>query len=944
MRERTAWLILFAMVVVGLIAWLTTSDIGPAWVKTSVIVGLAVVGAFAQSFVDWVLDRAAARRKAAEVPEQRSAENPAGLLRADRHVVPFIGREDEYAELREWCRDDKAPVRLMVGGGGVGKTRLALHLSEYLRSCGWSVAMVAADREADALDTLRAVTAHSIFLVVDYAETRTGLVTLLRSVAGHPAHVRVLLIARSVGDWWWQLGSDVAAVRDLVQAYPPFELSAQVDSARSPDDLVRAAVPHFAAALGVPTPSNIEVTVPGEVPLLVLHAAALLAVLRSRDPVAPAGRLVADLGVLDELLGHERRHWEHSAARAGLGHLSPVVLERVVAVACLFGTVDESDSAEILRRVPDLGDNEGLRRQVARWLRQLYPTGSGYWGPLQPELVAERHVIEQLVRFPELTRSGISELRPEQTHQMLTVLSLGAAHQPAGLVLLEQILRADIDELVFPALEVATTVGGGVGTVLVRVLTDAPLTPPTLGEIAAAIPHPTTALAGVAVAVTRRILDSLPSDTDLAVTARWHARLGIVAAQAGRPDALFHVETAVGLYRRLVEADRGGYLPDLARALHNLGIRHAEQGRHDAALEYTEQAVDHYRTLSENKPDDYRPDLAACLNNLGIWLAELDRHAEALPHLQEAVECYQALAEADPDRYLRDLAQALTNQDLSSSKVPLEPLPQLESVVEHNRALVENNRDRYLPDLALALHNLGNRYAKQDRRGQAQPRLAEALSCYRTLARSSPDRYRPDLAACLNDLGVNLDGLGRRAEALPCAREAVDLHRSLAATSPQRFRPELARSLDIVVVLLSRMRHYGDVLPHAEEAVSLHRLLTGTDPHRYRPELARALTNLSVSLSELTRHSEALPAAEEAVEIYRQLAGTQPDHYWPHLARALNNLAVDLAGLSRHAEADRCRHEADRIRGEHDDAGVGREPRRRWRRPARGHEKSFPSH
>jgi tetratricopeptide (TPR) repeat protein len=683
------------------------------------------------------------RAEASETAEStvRPPGTLAGLLRADRHIVPFTGRDAEYAELREWCRDDKPPVRLIVGAGGVGKTRLALHLGEYLKSCGWSVTVVAAGKEAVALPTTRATTRRSIFLIVDYAETRTDLVGLLRSVAGHPDHVRVLLIARSVGDWWWHLRSDVAAVRGLVRAYPPLTLSAQVDSARRPVELVHAAMPHFAAALNVRAPTKIEVTVPDdEVPLLVLHAAALLAVLRSQDHHVPAGQLVADLGVLDELLGHERRHWEHSATRAGLGDLSPAVLQQAVAVACLFGALDEDEGAKVLRRVPNLRDDESLRRNVARWLRQLYPPSSGYWGPLQPELVAETHVIEQLVDCPELIED-LPELRTEQTYQMLTVLSTGATYQPAGLVLLEKALRVDIEQLVFPALEVATTTGGELGSVLAQVLADAPLSPMTLVEIEAAIPYPTTALAGAAVAVTRRILDALPTDADPAETARWHARLGVVLAQAGRPgDALVYIDTAVGHYRTLINTGRNGYLPDLARSLHSLGIRLAEQGRHADALPHTEQAVEYYRALARHSPSLYQSDLAASLNNLGIWLAELGRHAEALPPLDEAVDCYQALYDTDPDRYLHNLAQAETNRRLSQSRMPrhVEPLPHLEAAVERNRTLVETDRDRYLPDLARSLHNLGNGYAEQKRPTEAVNCLTEALTYYRRLARDNP--------------------------------------------------------------------------------------------------------------------------------------------------------------------------------------------------------------
>jgi signal recognition particle GTPase len=133
-----------------------------------------------------------AEELAAAVSELPSANTPAGLLRADRRIVPFTGRDEEFADLREWCRDRKPGVRLVLGAGGVGKTRLALELGEYWKEAGWQVTLVAAGQEADAFTTLRDATRRSsILLIVDYAETRTGLVDLLRSVAASSAHVRV---------------------------------------------------------------------------------------------------------------------------------------------------------------------------------------------------------------------------------------------------------------------------------------------------------------------------------------------------------------------------------------------------------------------------------------------------------------------------------------------------------------------------------------------------------------------------------------------------------------------------------------------------------------------------------------------------------------------------------------------------------------------------------
>ena len=76
-----------------------------------------------------------------------------------------------------------------------------------------------------------------------------------------------------------------------------------------------AAVPAFAAALGVPPPGQVAVEAgPGAVRVLDLHAAALVAVLRSAGG-GPVTVRVAD--VLDELLGHEERFWQGSADAAG---------------------------------------------------------------------------------------------------------------------------------------------------------------------------------------------------------------------------------------------------------------------------------------------------------------------------------------------------------------------------------------------------------------------------------------------------------------------------------------------------------------------------------------------------------------------------------------------------------------------------------------------------
>lgn len=119
-------------------------------------------------------------------------------------MVEFIGRESEQTELLTWCNDPAAnPVRLMVGAGGIGKSRLAGKLMQRLEETGWNCAWVGEGHESEAWHDASEGTNRPVLLVVDYAETRTGLADLLRSIAetDDRTRVRVLLLARGAGEW-----------------------------------------------------------------------------------------------------------------------------------------------------------------------------------------------------------------------------------------------------------------------------------------------------------------------------------------------------------------------------------------------------------------------------------------------------------------------------------------------------------------------------------------------------------------------------------------------------------------------------------------------------------------------------------------------------------------------------------------------------------------------
>ena len=136
--------------------------------------------------------------------------------------MEFTGRERELAELIAWSENGEAVrVRLLTGTGGVGKTRLALELAGRLREVGWAGHFIGDQQEAGALEAIRVATSGRLLLVVDYAETRIGLPALLRAAVDDSGlALRVLLLARSGGQWWDQLGAGEPAVRDLIAASP----------------------------------------------------------------------------------------------------------------------------------------------------------------------------------------------------------------------------------------------------------------------------------------------------------------------------------------------------------------------------------------------------------------------------------------------------------------------------------------------------------------------------------------------------------------------------------------------------------------------------------------------------------------------------------------------------------------------------------------------------
>ena len=547
----------------------------------------------------------------------------AWYLRPEAQVVAFRPRP-ELSRLREWCvAGGRLGVRLVTGEGGAGKTRLALQLAADLASDGWRTMWVQRGQEGTAVGMVRD-TGEPAVLVVDYAETRPGLADLLAEAAAAEdcPDLRVVLLARSAGEWWRQLlaGADYR----LSQVLEEMEPVALGPLAGGQQGLFDDAVAAFADRFGVARPQARLMLDDPDAVVLVVHAAALLAVLDHASAGSGSRRVYSAADVLTGLLGHEARYWHKSAQARGL-ILDPSVERLAVAIACLIGADSETDAAGLLSGVPDLADSAGRRGQVARWLHDLYPasggTGAGgeWIGPLRPDRVAEHLVTGEFIARRGMLPGLLAGLGQDRLVRALTVLGRAALTDARAGQLLRGALETGFEHLAVPALAVAVETNPATADMISAALSAGPVPQHVLERIDDAIPDQTVALAGLGAEVLQRLADgSAPGSGE---RAGWLNDLSNRLSDLGRrEEALAVIEEAVTIYRELARARPDAFLPDLAMSLNNQSLRLSDLGRREEALAVIEEAVTAYRELARARPDAFLPDLAMSLNNQSTWL------------------------------------------------------------------------------------------------------------------------------------------------------------------------------------------------------------------------------------------------------------------------------------------------------------------------------------
>jgi tetratricopeptide (TPR) repeat protein len=841
----------FAAFVIGATAgWAAFADNKKGWTLASAaaagVIGAMVPG-LAQVFVN--ASAASTRRRQAlqRITTKRLPGSVVELLRPQAAVIGFLGRSQVLRQLQDWVDDsDSAAVRLVIGPGGTGKTRLA---HQFAR--GQQALWVHVGGEKAALEALGPDMARPLLLIIDYAEARDRKdLAVLMCAAQRDSEVRVLLLARAIGPWWDGMSASYTEQAHLVDALTipahVIELTAQIGG-YTPTAIVTGAAAEFALHLNqlVPTLDENHVWDP-ETPVLRLHADALLAVLD--------GAFRADgYNVLTEVLRHETRYWRATAARAGLaaeaGTEEDATLRRLVGVAALLGADNSKELADLVTRVVPPGAEVG---RYERWLRELYPaTGSAsdQLGALQPDTLAEHLAVDVCV---DIGDDGLADLvhgiSQSQAVRALTVLGRAATRDDRADRIVDALIALGVIVVLEAAIQVAPQFPKFYSDRVAIFLAHNELTPTDIRKLAANAYNAPFELIKVTCVLYEILIQKLGASTTPANRLLTYFQYASALRWAGQyHQALENNSEALTLWTEEFQDVASGSIAvrsEYISALSQQAVLLALTGNPTRAEQVSAGVLDLVRQITSRDSNERHRLLADVVTNHALRLYELGRTEDALKLSSEAVDLRRLTNRPRDSHDWLGFAQSLDNHALY-----------LASLNEHQRAVgfcaeaVAICREHVLPqgtkianpEVALMLGHLGDRLADADRLEEALVAYDDAVGAYRNVV-DRQEHYGHYLAVVLGDHSSVLVRLGRFEEALQKARESRRL--LTPSDSTERHLKDVAYAINAEAGALAGLVRHNEALKAYAEAVDFYKILTMHNRKRYLNHLLHAFREL----------------------------------------------------------------------------------------------------
>ncbi|MCX4529831.1 tetratricopeptide repeat-containing serine protease family protein [Streptomyces sp. NBC_01551] len=865
--------------------------------------------------------------------EPHTADSPAALLRADVEAVPFHGRTDLLAALESWCHEPGSfSTRLLVGGGGEGKTRLGVELCHRLRDQDWVTGRLAEDAPTETLKTLEQLS-RPLLLVVDYAETRREQLDALTRHLRYPQQsVRLLLLARSAGDWLTELATSQylsSLVNVPVEELKPLEITpaGRVDVWQSAvaslaDSL--SSLPHYKNTLWpairdeVASRPNLGTDGTDDSSVLALHMNALAALLEAGSPLAsPATRTE------DVLLLHEQSYWEKTARTRGLT-LGSQGRRNAVTSASAWSAIDETEGLSVLGRVRGVRDlGEDGSDEVARWISDLYPTSSHFWATLQPDRLGEHLIGTVLKERPQLLHDAANVATGRQINHLLTVLARAEVRQHHVADVLAELIKDHVARFGVAALTVIgeTENPGPLVKAIDAVLAEPDVLPlEVLEALLEVVPRFTERLGHQATTMAELIVGrcQLAAESGAPADLYRHAKaLEALASRLARDDRRAETVTVmkdvVLLYReKLVPTDPQTYEPHLAEALVSLANQYANrvrkqrrsQGDVRRAAQAADEAVKYAEHLVASDPEAHTSRLARYLVSHANRLVDMRQYWRAIAQVERAVAMQAQSVGADVEAQLAESLVTLSKLRLHAGRQH-EALAAAQRAVAIRRRLSEQTADP-ASDTALALtRTLGQLATVLDGCGDGEGALRasqQASQVARELADARPDGNLSVLADRLVDVARRQSALGREDEATASREQATEIWRRLARMNPSGYLSQLERGLFLTATASGTKAPSPAALARLEEAVEVCRRLCAVKP-QLRLRLADSEILLSKWYAEGGRAEDSLEVLRSAMVTRRGVAAGKPSTFLDLLAPQLVMLARQEAALGHVSEA-----------------------------------------
>lgn len=714
------------------------------------------------------------------------------FLRADYGVVGYRPRRDDLRDLVHWC-DSEAPIgiRLYTGAGGVGKTRLAIEACKLLDGDGWKAGFLSAGHpEAlSGLDVL--LRAPRLLIVIDYAETRTDVVEAVLAAVRRRheiapdagGQVRVVLLARTAGDWWQRMHGAGEGVGGLVGMAQQMAVAALVLTTDEREDHFRAATEKFAAV------------VPGAGPVVAAplldddHFGRVLYV-QMAAMAAVLGRTITDANdLLDFVLDRERESvWAKHTVRLGL---DVHTIQQALALTTLTGHIaDEREAVFVLASAPLLdGKDAETLDTLARCLHEIYPprpandgTSGAFLEPLQPDVLGEQLVARALDRHPTLLAAALDDVGGAATAAALTVLTRLAQRDMTQKVWLERAFQGRFSQVALAGLFLVAAAGAPIATIFEEAV-ERDLDAETAARLVGFLPRQSVMLLSPSIRIRQEHLKAIQASPD--------------------PKSID------------VLNDIAAHSNDLSNAL-------STAGAHEEATAEALRSEEISRELAELMPDSHRPYHAMSLVTLANCLGEEGLREEALEAADEAVVIFRDVVAACPDAFQTEMAMALSTlaNRLGDLERKEEALFSARDALRIWCKLAATQPGTLRPEYAAGLHNLAKFYGDLGRHTVARAAANKAAVIRRQLAAAQPDAYLPDLALTLNNLATYLSALGRLDEAVSAAEEAVVIFNNLAVVRSDAFGASLAISLWTLSSRYQEVKRLTDACQAVNDAIA----------------------------------------------------------------------------------------------------------------------------